>query len=95
MNLFPGLRRFGFCSLQVAVLLHSVAGPVFPPPLSLPEAFCHKQQLVWFGLVWFGLVFCFVLFCLFSSACPGWLIQTASDPFREPVVRTFAGPIDT
>jgi len=31
MNFLPGLRRLGFCSLQVAVLLHSVAGPVFPP----------------------------------------------------------------
>jgi hypothetical protein len=30
MNFLPGLRRFGFCGLQVAVLLHSVAGPVFP-----------------------------------------------------------------
>ena len=30
MNFLPGLRRFGFCGQQVAVLLHSVAGPVFP-----------------------------------------------------------------
>ena len=30
MNFLPGLRRFGFCGLQVAVLLHSVAGTVFP-----------------------------------------------------------------
>ena len=35
MTLLPGLRRFGFCDLQVAVLLHSVAGPVFPPPFAL------------------------------------------------------------
>ncbi|XDB66893.1 hypothetical protein ABFV05_020509 [Capra hircus] len=35
MTLLPGLRRFGFCGLQVAVLLHSVAGPVFPPPFAL------------------------------------------------------------
>ena len=30
MTFLPGLRRFGFCGQQVAVLLHSVAGPVFP-----------------------------------------------------------------
>ena len=35
MNLFPGLRRFGFCGQQVAVFLRSVAGPVFPPPFAL------------------------------------------------------------
>ena len=35
MTRLPGLRRFGFCGLQVAVLLRSVAGPVFPPPFAL------------------------------------------------------------
>ena len=30
MTFLLGLRRFGFCGQEVAVLLHSVAGPVFP-----------------------------------------------------------------
>ena len=73
MTFLPGLRRSGFCGQQVAVLLHSVAGPVFP----VLSRF-NKMTGSLFPQAAAG-------FVLFSSACAGWLIQTASEPSESPL----------
>ena len=39
--------------------------------------------------------FCHKKYPIFFSACTGWLVQTASEPFTQPFVETLNKPIDT
>ena len=60
MTFLPGLRRVSFFGQQVAVLLHSVAGPVFP----VLSRF-NKMTRNLFPQAVAG----FVLFCFFLRLC--------------------------
>ena len=59
MNFLPGLRRFGFCGQLVAVLLHSVAGPVFSPLSRFNKMTGSLLPQEAAGFVCFGLVLSF------------------------------------
>ena len=82
-------RKDGFSFGLVAFwFLWSAGGSVAPRIyiLFLPRPSALKKR---------DEAFCHKKYCIFFSACTGWLVQTASEPFRQPFVETLNKPIDT
>ena len=80
MDFLPGLRRCSFYGLQVAVLLRRIARQFLPRPSRLKK----RQE-----------AFCYKKRQIFPCAFANWLVQTASEPFRGPFVKTWTNHIGT
>ena len=76
----PGLLAFWFLWSAGGSVALSVASPFFPRP-----SWLKKRRAA----------FCHKKRRIVFFACAGWLVQTASEPFREPFVKTVKEPIDT